>query len=171
MARAPRTRIGREPSTFKIDGTPLLMTVFGSMLAILPIIAAIPMMPPVGLMILVCWRLLHRNIWPAWVGLPLGLWDDMLSGQPIGSAMLIWTVIMLVLDLADRRMVWRDFWQDWILASAIFVFAALTGLLIANFTGGNTSPIVIIPQILMTIALYPLVARLCGLVDVWRLPR
>jgi rod shape-determining protein MreD len=171
MARAPRTRIGREPSTFKIDATPILMTVAGSMLALLPIIATVPLLPPLGLMMLVCWRLLHRNIWPAWVGLPLGLWDDMLSGQPTGSAMLIWTLIMLGLDLADRRMVWRDFWQDWILASAIFLFAALAGLLIANFTGGNTSVIVIIPQSVMTIALYPLIARTCGLVDVWRLPR
>lgn len=171
MARAPRTRIGREPSTLKTDGTPILMTVVGSMTVLLPIVASAPIMPPIGLMMLVCWRLLHRNIWPAWVGLPLGLWDDMLSGQPLGSAMLVWTLIMLGLDLADRRMVWRDFWQDWILASAIFLFAAILGLLIANFAGGNTRMIVIIPQFLMTVALYPLVARLCGLVDVWRLPR
>lgn len=171
MPRPRRTRIDRPPSSLRVTGTPIIMTMIGSMAPLSPMIASTPLLPPLGLMMLVAWRLRHRTIWPAWIGLPLGLWDDIFSGQPLGSSMLLWTVLMLGLDVIDRRMVWRDFWQDWGLAAVIIAVTLLGGLGIANWTGGNTAPFIILPQIIMSIALFPLLARLCARIDAWRLAR
>lgn len=169
--RPPRTRIDRPPSSLRVTGTPVITTMLGSMAPLLPIIASTPLLPPFGLMIFIAWRLRHRTIWPVWIGLPLGLWDDIFSGQPIGSSMLLWTILMLALDVIDRRMVWRDFGQDWGLAAALIAVTTLGGLGIANSTGGSTSPLVILPQILVSIALFPLLARGCAMIDAWRLLR
>lgn len=171
LPRPPRTRIDRPPSSLRVTGTPIITTMLGSMAPLLPMIASAPVLPPFGLMIFVAWRLRHRTIWPAWIGLPLGLWDDIFSGQPIGSSMLLWTILMLGLDVIDRRMVWRDFWQDWGLAAALVAAVTLGGLGIANWTGGNTSPLIILPQIIVAIALFPLLARGCAAIDGWRLLR
>jgi rod shape-determining protein MreD len=171
MTRPPRTRIDRPPSSLRVTGTPILTTMIGSMAPLLPIIASAPILPPFGLLLLVAWRLRHRTIWPVWIGLPLGLWDDIFSGQPLGSSMLLWTIVMLGLDVVDRRMVWRDFWQDWGLAAVVIALTLLAGLGIANLTGGNTSPLIILPQMAISIALFPLLARVCAVFDTWRLAR
>jgi rod shape-determining protein MreD len=171
MQRPPRTRIDRPPSSLRLTGTPIILTMIGSLAPLLPVIATAPFLPPFGLLMFVAWRLRHRTIWPAWIGLPLGLWDDIFSGQPLGSSMLLWTIIMLGLEVSDRRMVWRDFWQDWGLAASVITITLFGGLIIANVTGGSTSPLIILPQILITIALFPLVARGCAVIDGWRLLR
>ena len=171
MARPPRTRIDRPPSTLRVMGTPIFVTMIGSLVSLLPVIASAPVMPPFGLLMFVAWRLRHRTIWPAWIGLPLGFWDDIFSGQPLGSSMLLWTILMLGLDVVDRRMVWRDFWQDWGLATVVIAITLLSGLGIANWTGGNTNPLVIMPQIIIAIALFPIIARACAIIDGWRLLR
>jgi rod shape-determining protein MreD len=171
MPRPPRTRIDRPPSSLRLTGTPIITTMLGSMATLMPMIASAPLLPPFGLIMLLAWRLRHRTIWPVWIGLPLGLWDDIFSGQPLGSSMLLWTILMLGLDVIDRRMVWRDFWQDWGLAAAVIAITLLGGLGIANWTGGNTSPLTVLPQIVISIALFPLLARACAMIDKWRLLR
>lgn len=167
----PRSRIDREPSALRITGAPILATMAGSMTPLLPIIATAPTMPPFGLLMFIAWRLRHRTLWPIWIGLPLGLWDDIFSGQPIGSSMLLWTLVMLGLDVIDRRMVWRDFWQDWGLAALLSALVLTGGLMIANATGGDTAWPLIAPQILISIAVFPMMARLCAVLDYWRLYR
>ena len=57
------------------------------------------------------------------------------------------------------------------LAAALIAVTTLGGLGIANSTGGSTSPLVILPQILVSIALFPLLARGCAMIDAWRLLR
>jgi rod shape-determining protein MreD len=169
MSRAPRSRIGKAPSTLQRQGVPIASTMIASLTPLIPAITTAPAMPPWGLLLLLGWRMLHRNIWPAWLGLPLGLWDDMFSGQPLGSSMLLWTLALLGLDMLDRRMVWRDFIQEWGIAAAMIVVALILGLMIANTTGGNTALIVLLPQIAMSILAFPLVARACAVFDAWRL--
>ena len=43
---------------------PILSTLAGSAMAILPIIATEPIIPPFGLMLLLAWRLLRPEMWP-----------------------------------------------------------------------------------------------------------
>lgn len=169
MARHPRSRIGREPSTAQKQGVPIAATMIGSMFPLLPVIATAPVAPPWGLLVLLAWRMLHRNIWPVWMGLPLGFFDDLFSGQPLGSAMMLWTLALLGLDLLDRRMVWREFRQEWGIAGGLIAAILFLQLLISYTSGGATNPVLLVPQMLISILSFPLVARLCATLDDWRL--
>ena len=68
-----------------------LSVVLGSMTTLLPVVATVPFLPPFGLMMLLAWRLMRGDSMKVWMPVPLGFFDDMLSGQPLGSAMLLWT--------------------------------------------------------------------------------
>ena len=131
-----RTQFTPPPTALEAQLVPVISTMAGSLAVLAPTIATEPLMPPFGLMVFLGWRLLRGNIWPLWMGLPLGLWDDLFSGQPIGTAMCGWTAIMLVLDNLDRRTPFRDHRQDWVLAGLLMGGYLLFALVIARITGG-----------------------------------
>ena len=168
MARKPRPRIGKEPNRLRLQAIPVLSTMLGSLFPLLPVIATAPIMPQWGFLILLAWRMLHRNIWPAWIILPLGLFDDMFSGQPLGSAMMLWTLAILCMEVLDRRMIWRDFFQEWAIAALMIVVMILAQLYVVNWDGGTTSIVTLLPQIFVSILAFPLVALACSKLDQWR---
>jgi rod shape-determining protein MreD len=163
-----RSRFDRDPSSFKIRWLPTLSVLLASMASVLPLIVVAPVMPPWGYMAFVAWRLMHRDIWHPWAGAALGFFDDMWSGQPLGSAILLWSLTLILIDLVDRRALWRDYWQDWALGGLACVGSLSLGLWIANFTGGHTHYQFVVPQILASALLFPLVMRGCARLDQWR---
>jgi rod shape-determining protein MreD len=169
MARHPRTRIGRTPSPFRRQAVPIATVVLGSMATLLPAISTAPVLPPLGLILFLAWRGLHRNLWLPWMGLPLGFVDDLFSGATIGTAMVLWTAILLGLDMLDRRFVWRDARQEWAIGSLLIA----TYLLIAYTIGGGAhslyGPLLLLPQMVMAMLLFPLAMRVCDRLDTWRL--
>jgi len=169
MSRAIRS--DRELRVAQVRGQvlPVISTLLGSAMTLLPMIAAAPVLPPFGLLMLLSWRLLRPELWPIWIGVPLGLADDLLSGQPLGSAMLLWTIALLVIDQFDRRILFRDYWQDWLIAALAIIICLVGGLFTANAAGGNAELQLIVPQLLTSIIVFPIVARLCAMLDRWRL--
>jgi rod shape-determining protein MreD len=164
------SRLGRHPSRFRLNGTPVVTVMLGSALTFLPVIAQSPVMPPFGLLLLLSWRLLRPELWRAWIGLPLGLFDDIMSGQPIGSAVFLWTVTLIAIDFVEQRLMWRDYWQDWIIAGAAILFCIAGGVVLARLTGGGEVRfLLVVPQMLWTIMLFPFVIRQCARIDRWRL--
>lgn len=147
---------------------PPVTVVLGSMITALPIITDYPILPPMGLLVVLAWRLIRPGYWPVWAGFPLGLIDDMFSGQPIGSAAFLWSVIFIVLETIDRKAVSRDYWQDWLIASIAIVFVLIGGMLIVDFPSNMMRLDLLLPQILLSVLIYPFVARLIGAVDNWR---
>ena len=138
-----------------------LSVVLGSMTTLLPVVATVPFLPPFGLMMLLAWRLMRGDSMKVWMPVPLGFFDDMLSGQPLGSAMLLWSAAVLMVDVLDTRLVWRDFWQDWLIASGAIAFVLIGGRLVAApFTAHVDTALLI--QILISAALFPVVARYCA---------
>lgn len=130
-----------------------------------------PVLPPIGYMTFLAWRLLRSDLWPAWIGLPLGLWDDLVTGQPIGSAMAIWTATGLALDLSDLRLVWRDMLLDWIIAAVALALALLLAALFARVGGLSAAARLIVPQLFASIFLMPAIMWLVARVDRWRIGR
>ena len=106
-----------------------------------------------------------------WAGLPLGLVDDLFSGQPMGSAMLLWSASMLALDIIEFRFPWRNFLVEWLVASGMIIAYLLLTTLIANASGGATPLVKIFPQLAFAILLYPVVGRLVARCDNFRLVR
>ena len=159
------------PGTVERRATPIVATMLASLAPLLPFVMTEPLLPPLGLMTFLAWRLLRNDVWPLWAGLPLGLWDDLFSGQPLGTAMAGWTMILLALDGVDRRLPWREFNQDWGIAALAVIGQLLLALLLARVTGGDTSPLLLLPQIAIAILAYPLVTRACATLDRWRFAR
>lgn len=161
----------RPPLTLTMRGraTPIVSTMLGSLVTALPIIADRPILPPFGLMMLLAWRLLRPGFWAIWAPLPLGLFDDLVSGQPVGSAMFSWTLTFLIIDASERTLLWRDYLQDWFVASTAIAGCLILGFLFALFAGGGGLILMIVPQMIASILLFPLVARLCARLDQWRL--
>ncbi|SIN92261.1 rod shape-determining protein MreD [Parasphingorhabdus marina DSM 22363] len=171
MAKAYRSRLNRQPSQLRIKVVPAVTVILGSMITALPLITDYPILPPMGLLILLAWRLIRPGYWPVWAGFPLGLVDDMFSGQPFGSAALLWSLIFIALETLDNRGVGRDYWQDWLIASLSIIFVLICGMLVIDFQSNLLRLEILVPQILLSILLYPFVTRLIGAVDSWRVAR
>lgn len=148
---------------------PAASVVAGSMVPLVPLVAQAPVLPPIGFMIFLAWRFLRPEIWPLWAGLPLGLFDDLMAGNPIGSGMLLWTVMLLAFDLADNRAMWRDYWLDWIVATAVLTLYILLTMALSAFVGGGWLVAPLLPQILVSVLFVPLLLRFCARLDAWRL--
>lgn len=139
-----------------------------SALTVLPFSANAPLLPPLGFMMMLSWRMLRSDIWPVWIGIPLGLFDDLVGGQPVGSAVALWTIMMLAMEAIDRRIIWRDFWIDWGLAAAGLAIFLVAEAALAR-TGDLTRIIALVgPQFLWSAMLIPLLMRLAALLDGWR---
>jgi hypothetical protein len=96
-------RLGEPASLWRMRIVPIASVMFASALPLmLPLIANSPVLPPLGLLFFLCWQLLRAEMWPVWIGLPLGLWDDLFSGAPIGTAM------GFLPRLGDCRSIYRD---------------------------------------------------------------
>jgi rod shape-determining protein MreD len=76
---------------------------------------------------------------------------------------------MLAMDTIDNRMLWRSFTQDWAVACLLLTTYLLLAAAIAGLAAGYPLPLVIGPQLLVSLALYPLVTRLVALLDRIRL--
>ena len=165
MARGYAPRLNKGEQHWAVLVIPALSVLLGSLTSVLPHLALYPLIPPFGLLLLLGWRLIVRDIWPVWTALPVGFFVDLLRGQPLGSSMFLWTVALLVLELCDRWMMWRDYRQDWVIASFLIILALLGGLAIANTAGGETSALFLIPQIVVSLLVFPLIVRICGGLD------
>ncbi|MBO9623313.1 MAG: rod shape-determining protein MreD [Sphingomonas sp.] len=141
-----------------------LSVMLGSLMTLLPLIAVVPYLPPFGLMMLLGWRMTRGDSMRVWAPVPLGLFDDLVSGQPLGSAMVLWTVCVLMMDVLDTRLVWRDFWQDWLIASGGIGFCLIAGRLLAVPFGAHVDTALLL-QAVISCALFPLVYRFCAWLD------
>lgn len=171
--KARYARLGRARSPLRMRGTPIATVMLGSLLpSMVPAIALSPAAPPLGLMMLLGWRLLRPELWPLWIGLPLGFFDDIVTGQPVGTAMCLWTAALVVIDSVSVRLIWRDYWQDWLIAAAAIIgVTAMSWLFMKLGPGGGGGPLTRqVPQMLFGILTFPLIARLCARLDRWRLP-
>ena len=150
---------------------PALSVVLGSCVALLPIVAEVGWFPDAGLLMLLGWRLLRGDVWPAWWAAPLGFANDLITGNPIGLSVALWTAIMLVLDLTDRRTMWRDYWIEWALAALFIVVSESAHWRVAALTGAPLDYATILPSVLIAVLAFPLAARLVSALDRWRLGR
>jgi rod shape-determining protein MreD len=167
--REYESRFDREQSLLKMLAIPIASVVLASTVTTLPIFTAQPLLPPFGFLMFLAWRLMRPGLLPVWSGVPFGLMDDVFSGQPFGSAGVLWSLAMLTIELIDSRAIWRDYIQDWLIASLLIVAVLLGGLWISGLAHAAPGVQVLLPQMLLSILLYPLVVRICARLDSWRL--
>lgn len=136
----------------------------GSLVTIIPVVATIPLLPPFGFVMLLAWRLLARFAFRPWAAAPLGLFDDLVSGQPLGSAVLMWSLAFVGIDMLEQRLAFRDYWQDWLIASGLIAACILGGRFIAGPVGAHVDT-VLIAQIVVTMLCFPLAARIVAFIQ------
>ena len=164
-----KPRINRAPSPILAVSLPWLLVMVGSLSPAWPIISSAPLVPPFGFLLLIAWQQLRPGLFPIWAGLPLGMFDDLYSGQPIGSAVMLWSLTMLALEFLEVRFPWRGVVLNWLSAGGIITAYLVLALMVANAGGGSAAISVLVPQILLSILAYPIAARLVGAVDRFRL--
>ena len=162
-------RINRAPSPTLAVAVPWLVVMLGSLSPLWPIVSSAPVLPPFGFLLLVAWQQMRPGLFPVWAGLPLGLFDDLYSGQPLGSAVMLWSLTMLALDLLEFRFPWRGIALNWLAASGIIALYLVLTLQIAKLGGGGAPLSVLGPQYILSVLAFPLAARLVGLADRFRL--
>jgi rod shape-determining protein MreD len=159
-----RALFEEDPIPLRTRLVPAATVMAGSLVTILPFVATLPILPPFGLLLLLGWRLHRPDALRVWAPLPLGFFDDLLSGQPLGSAILLWTLCFLMIELIDSRLVWRDFWQDWLIAVGGIVFCLVSGrFLAAPFVAPVDTMLVL--QIATSVLLFPVISRMCTWID------
>lgn len=164
-----RPRINRAPSPVLAIALPWILVMFGSLSPMWPIISSAPVMPPLGFLFLLGWLHLRPGLLPAWAGLPLGLFDDLFSGQPAGSAILLWSLATIGMDYVETRFPWRGFIQNWIVASAVIAGYLLMTAWLAGVHRQPDLLLAMLPQIGLAILAYPLAVQIVGLFDRLRL--
>lgn len=169
--RAKKSGINRAPSPLLAVGMPWASVMLGSIIPGVVVIASAPIAPPLGFLLFISWRQLRPGLLPVWAGLPLGLFDDLYSGQPFGSAALLWSGAAIMLDIVETRLPWRNFFTEWLVASGMIAAYIALGLALANIGSASTPLQVVVPQIVISILVYPLVGRFVAFLDRIRLAR
>ncbi len=167
--RRYRSRLYRRRSPLKANAVPIATVLAASLITTLPILPSLPLLPPLGLMMLIAWRQLRPGLWPLWIGAPLGLFDDLFSGQPLGSAVFLWSAAMIALSVIDERTSYRDYWLDWLIAALVLISALIGGMLIVGLVHEPAGLEPLLPQMMLTVFGFPVVARCVSAFDRWRL--
>ncbi len=165
------SRFQRRHSTILANIVPWLSVVIASILPQYVVATAFPMIPPLGFLMLLGWRLVRPGLLPTWAGFPLGLVDDLFSGQPFGFAILFWSLTMLLVELLETRFPWRNFTQDWFTAGLAATLYCLAGVIFSGARLEGPLFIATLPQIMLSILLFPILARLVARLDRLRLMR
>ena len=151
------------------DFVPAATVVAGSLLSLLPIVSATGWWPDMGLLMLLGWRLLRADAWPAWWAAPLGFLNDLILGNPIGLSVALWAAIMIAMDILDRRTMWRDYWIEWAITALVVLAGEAAQWKIDALTGAPLPFFTVVPQIIVGILFFPFAARICSALDRWRL--
>lgn len=166
----PKMRQGRGPLSFA-DYVPAGSVVAASLLSSLPIVVSNGWFPDFGFLMLLGWRLLRGDPWPGWWAAPLGFVNDLFTGDPLGYSVALWSATMIALDLIDRRTMWRDYWIEWMLAALFIAVDELFQWRIAKAIDAAPPLFSVVPPIVISILMFPIVAWAVGRLDRWRLGR
>ena len=165
------SRLNRSHSPLLANVVPWLSIMLGSLVPIFFMASALPIVPPLGFLTFLGWRLVRPGLLPVWAGIPLGIFDDLYNGQPFGFAMLTWSVTLLLVEASEMRLPWRAFWQDWLMASLLGAAYILFGWLLSGATPTSASLVALGPQLALTVLVFPIISRIVARLDVWRLWR
>ena len=169
-ALAPNRNIGQGP----IPGAqymPAISVLVACLLIVLPIVSDSGWFPDFGFLVLIAWRLLRSDVWPSWWAAPMGLFNDLVTGHPIGFSVAVWTAAMLILDVADRRTMWRGYWLEWALAALLLLGNESAEWRVAQVMGASLPYKTVFPPLLLSILAFPIVAWIVSRIDRWRLGR
>lgn len=129
-----------------------------------PLIVPVPVFPHLGLLGVMVWANLRPGLMPAWLAFLLGLFADLLFGQPLGLDGTLFALAAALVRLLDlQRVDTRLFdWREALIVVSLFELGAWQLMTLAG------QPIPLLPlawQWLTTLVAYPLVVALAAMVQ------
>lgn len=155
----------RDPLPVPARTLAIASIMLGSLMSILPLVANMPLMPPFGLLMFVAWRVLRPHLLPNWSGVLFGLFDDLVSGNLLGTAMFLWGALSIAIDSAERYFPWRGFYHDWVMSAIAAIIFIIGAALLGSVSSGSFDLILFLPQVLISVCVAPLVMRLVLALD------
>lgn len=173
MVRAALSNQGsfKGKTVFGAAYIPAASVVLASALATLPIVSVTGWWPNAGFLMLIAWRLLRTDPWPAWWAAPMGFVNDLFTGAPIGLSVALWSAVMLAMELVDQRTQWRDYWVEWAIATVLITVARSADWQVAGLAGAPVPFLQIVPAIVISVLAFPLAAMIASRTDRWRTRR
>ena len=154
------------------DYIPAATVVAGSLLSLMPVVSTSGWWPDFGLLMLLGWRLLRADAWPAWWAAPLGFINDVILGNPIGLSVALRAAIMIAMDILDRRTMWRDYWIEWAIAALLIGLSEIAHWRVAGLLGAPVPfRLTAAPSILISVLCFPIAGFIAARLDRWRLGR
>ena len=143
--------------------TPFLLTLILMFFSMLPL--HIPgltlIMPTLGLMSVYHWTVYRPNLMPVYAVFILGLFQDFLSSGDIGLYALAYLIVYGITISQNRFLVGKSFFIVWLGFTLITaVSTSMIWLLISLLNQTIISPEFAIYQFLLSVAIYPLLAKL-----------
>ena len=163
-------RIGQGPRALAAY-VPAISVVVAILLSTMPIVSTSGWFPDFGYLVFISWRLLRADPWPAWWAAPLGFVNDLFTGYPVGFSIALWSATMLVLDLIDRRTLWRDYWIEWVVAAVLIAIDEWLQWRVAETAAGPLPFTAVVPPLVISICVFPAFAWVVSRIDAWRLGR
>ncbi|MFM5955402.1 MAG: rod shape-determining protein MreD [Novosphingobium sp.] len=163
--------INRTHSPVLATALPWLSIMLGSLVPQWCSIFSSPLMPPFGYLMLVSWRQVRPGVLPVWAGWPLGMFDDLYSGLPFGTGVLLWSMTLIFMDILESRYPWRGVFVDWLVGAALASTYLLIAFVIANHSSDAASSAGLVIQLALTALLLPLCGRWVSWCDRLRLLR
>ncbi|MEP7316073.1 MAG: rod shape-determining protein MreD [Sphingomicrobium sp.] len=162
--------MGRQALRFA-DYVPAASVIAACSLSLLPIVSSSGWWPNTGLLILIAWRMLRADAWPSWWAAPMGFVNDLLMGTPLGLSVSLWTAIMLIMDLVDRRTQWRGYVIEWGVACLLIALAGWVEWQVAALNGAPVPLAQVAPAVIVEMLAFPIAAWLVARIDRRRLGR
>ena len=140
---------------------PIVITLFMVVISVTPIPVpySVAIAPSLPLMAVYYWVVLRPELMPRTAVFAIGLVHDALIGAPLGVNALVLLLAHAILSSQRRYLVGKSFWLFWlgfvILAPAA---GALTWVLMSILRGALVAPDATLFNLLMTIAVFPLLA-------------
>lgn len=149
-------------------GLPLGLTFIFVVLSVVPM--PVPeysvLAPSVALMSVYYWTVHRPDLFPAWGAFAVGLFDDVLSGSPLGVNAFV--LLLAHFSIVAQHKVFRGkaFWLVW----AAFGFVALGAQILTMvigllLKGAFPDPLVTLAQLALTVSLYPVATAVLGRVQ------
>lgn len=125
----------------------------------LPLMSSVPILPDLGLPLLIAWRLYQPSLMPIWAALPLGLAADVMMVQPLGVDGTAWPLALAVMEILERRFIGRTFAVDWGVAAVAVLMATLAEWRLTVLVGQTAMLAPLLPRAVLEILIVPLALR------------
>ncbi len=144
---------------------PLALAFFVVLLSVVPM--PVPeyavLAPSFALMSVFYWTVHRPDLFPAWGAFAVGLFDDMLTGAPLGLGAFVLLLVQFSIVAQHKVFRGKAFWLVWAAFAIVAVSAQIVTLVFGlALKGALPAALPAATQLALTIALYPVATAVFG---------